>query len=120
MPIPKNQLSLDLSKFNDNLQSLQAKEINKLDNILSGLANYAYDTYDFIIELPENINDISSENAEKMVTELTELKKQVSPIMDILGEINYDSKYMDRAKETIGTIDDEIPALISLLKKKIK
>lgn len=115
-----NPLQIDLTSFNTKIKSLPTTQLNKFDNILSDLANYAYDTYDFIIELPENINDISSENAEKMVTELTELKKQVSPIMDILCEINYDSKYMDRAKETIGTIDDEIPALISLLKKKIK
>lgn len=115
-----NQLQIDLSLFYEKLKSLPVTQLNKLDLILSELANYTYDTYDFITELAENLNNISDENAEKMVTELTELKKQVSPIMDILCEMNYDSKYMDRAKETIGTIDDEIPALISLLKKKIK
>lgn len=116
----KNYLQIDLSLFYTKLKSLPATQLGKLDNILSDLANNTYDTYEFVLELPENLKDISSEKAEQMITELTELKNQVLPIMDILCEMNYDSKYMDRAKETLGTIEDEIPTLISMLKKKIK
>ena len=54
-----------------------------------------------------------------MMNDLTVLQKQVNPLMDTLCDMDYDSKYMDRIQHTLGTIEDEIPALLTKLKKQI-
>ncbi len=116
----KNLLHLDLSEFSEKLLTLPVAQINKLNGILSDLANHAYDTYEFVLELPDKLKEISKKEAEKMIIDLNELQQQITPVMGLLCNMNYYSKYMDRAKDILGTIEDEIPTLVSTLKKKIK
>lgn len=116
----KNPLKLDLSKFTEKVKNLPITKINKFDDILSDLANHAYDTYEYILELPENIKELSKEKAISLMNDLTALQCQVTPLMNIICDMDYRSKYMDRVKEELGTIEDEIPELLKRLKKKIK
>ena len=116
----KNLLKLDLSEYKKKIKALPLTKINKFDNLLSDLANYAYDTYEYVIELPDNKENISKDQASKMIEDLNELNKQVTPLMDILCDMDYESKYMDRATEVLGGIEDDIPELIKLLSRKLK
>ena len=115
-----NPLKLNLSKFTGQVKNLPITKFNKFDDILSDLANHAYDAYDYILELPENIKELSKEKAVCMINDLTALQCQVAPLMNVLCDMDYRSKYMDRVKEELGTIEDEIPELIKHLYKKIK
>ncbi|MCX6227129.1 MAG: hypothetical protein NTV01_20660 [Bacteroidia bacterium] len=116
----KNPLKLDLSKFTEQVKNLPITKINKFDDILSDLANHAYDAFEYILELPEKIEELSKEKAVSMINDLTALQCQVTPLMDILCDMDYGSKYMYRVKEELGTIEDEIPELLKRLEKKIK
>jgi hypothetical protein len=115
-----NPLQLDLSKFTEQVKNLPITKINKFDVILSDLANHAYDSYEYILELTENIKELSKEKAVNMINDLTALQCQVTPLMNVLCDMDYRSKYMDRVKEELGTIEDGIPELIKHLNKKIK
>lgn len=114
-----NPLELDLKKFSEQVQNLPITKINKFDDILSDLANHAYDTYEYILELPDNIKHLSKEKTESLINDLIKLQKQVTPLMNVLCDMGYRSKYMDRVQEELGTIGEEIPKLLKRLEKKI-
>lgn len=115
----KNYLQLDLSGFTEKVNTMPATQLKKLDEILFDLANHAYDTYEYVLDLKERIKDLPKLEAESMMNDLTALQKQVNPLMNTLCDMDYDSKYMDRVQHTLGTIEDEIPALLTKLKKQI-
>lgn len=111
MPKKEDCLKINFDEYIEKINNLPAKKINKLDSILSDLANYAYDAYEYIIQPPK----ISAAIAAKVVNDLAALLTQTNAIMDVLCEIDHDSNSMDRAKDFLGTMEDEIPELIEKL-----
>ena len=91
----KNPLNIDLYKYTEKVKALTVVDIKKLDKILAELANYAYDTYEYILELPDNIKERTKYKAESLAIDLTELKKQVTPLMNIICNIDYNIKHIE-------------------------
>ena len=114
----QNPLKIDLSKFTEQIKSIPVSSLNMLDGILSKLANHVYDTYEYMLDFPDNSKELSKEQAAAIINDLMELQSQVTPLMNILCDMDYNSKYMDRVKEELGTIEDEIPGLLTKLKRK--
>ena len=113
----KNPLHLDLTESIKTIQSLPITKINQFDNILSDISNLSYDAYEYILELPEKIKSLKPSKIPTLINDLNELKKQVTPLLDILCDMDYRSKCMYRVKEHLGTIEDKIPDLLKSLEK---
>jgi len=114
-----NPLKVDLTGFTEKIKALPVTQLKMLDGVLSDLANHAYDSYEYVLELEEKIEHLSGSEAENITNDLTALQKQVSPLMDVLCDMEYDSKYLDRVQHILGSIEDEIPDLLTKLKKQI-
>ena len=67
--------------------------------------------YGYSLEPP----NISAAKVAPILNDLATLLIQTNAIMDVLSEIDYDSEYMDRTKDILGTMEDEIPELIEKL-----
>ncbi len=118
MKTPLQLFSIDLVPIQKRIKSLPATKLSKLDGILSDAANEVYDTYDCILLLadtPEKVNDFS----EKEFAALQILSKQTTAFLDLLEQMNYDSKYMDRLQMELSSIEDELPVILRNLKSVI-
>jgi hypothetical protein len=116
----KNPLKLDFSSFIKKLENLPVTKKRELDIILSDLHDYFYKTNDYFADLPDIIETLTKEKAEEMIKDLTELNREVGLIMDVIYDIDIESKPMDRVEFALGSLEDEIPDLIESLKEKIK
>ena len=111
MPKKEDCLKINFNEFIEKLNNLSAKQLHKLDTLLSKIEEHAYDAYEYIIEPP----NISAAKVAPILNDLATLLIQTNAIMDVLSEIDYDSEYMDRTKDILGTMEDEIPELIEKL-----
>ena len=111
MPKKEDCLKINFDEYIEKINNLPARQINKLDGILSDLSEYTYDAYEYVIEPPK----ISANKASAIINGLITLLAHTNAIMDVLSGIDHDSEYMDRAKDFLGTMEDEIPGLIEKL-----
>ena len=117
----KNPLQIDLFPFIEKIKTFPISNDRTFDGLLFEMHQMAYDAYDYILgDLPSKMKKMKRKEATELISDLHALKKQVTPIMDILDNMHYDSKEMDRAIEFIGTIEKEIPKLIRKAKKIIR
>ena len=115
-----NPLHIDLLPFIEKIKTFPISNDRGFDVLLFEMHQIAYDAYDYMLgDLPEKINEMKKKEAKEVIADLQALKKQVAPLMNILCNMNYDSKEMDRAKDFLGTIEEEIPKLIRKAKKNI-
>ncbi len=116
----ENALTLDITEEIKEVQSLKITQINKFDNLLMDIGNKVYDTYKYILESKKEqtkIKNIVKEESEKMIQDLTRIEKQSRTLMDLLYAMEYESKNMDRLQLELIAIENEIPLLVSKLKR---
>ena len=113
----KNPLQLDFEKFKNKIEKIPITKLDDLDEVLYDIHVYIYDAYELVCELPDKIKRIKKYRAEKLKTELLELKKKITLFMDFLDTIQFESKWMDRVEHMMGTMEEEIPKLTRKLRK---
>jgi len=101
-------LKINFDEYIEKINSLPARKISQLDVILSDLEEYTYDAYEYVVEPPK----ITAKKSIRIIEDLKALLLNVNAIMDVLCELDHESEYMDRAKDFLGTMEDEIPGLI--------
>lgn len=108
----KNIFNIDAAGLIKRLESVPAIKLQMLDGLLFEIANTFYDAYEYVIEFPEKIKVLTTEEAKTLLPDLESLNQKATSIMDILCESGYRSKNMGRAKEVLGRIEDDVPGLI--------
>ncbi|HXB39814.1 MAG TPA: hypothetical protein VNZ49_04680 [Bacteroidia bacterium] len=110
-------LSIKLTDFVQQLQSLPVTKLHRLDSILSDLANHVHDIGEYIEALQKEAKGLDSKKKKKELAEITTLKKQLNSVLKLLYKMDYDSHYMDRAQHMSGCVMDNLKGLITELKK---
>lgn len=104
-------LKITFEEYVVKIKALPVKKKIELDGVLLDLANYAFDTYEFICEPPE----ITESETKVVVEYLNSLLERTTEILDFLEDIDFSSKNMNRATYILGEIEDGIPELIEQL-----
>jgi hypothetical protein len=114
--MPKT-MSIKLSDFTQQIQSLSVSQLRGLDAILSNLANHIHDIGEYISELQKELKGLNTKQKKKELAEIILLEKQFVTVFNLLYKMNYDSHYMDRAQHILGSVRNDIKELKTELRK---
>jgi len=111
----KNIFVLNLRKFIKTINTFPFASHPEFNFLLRDITNYVYDAYEYILDLPDEIEKLNPSKRKKLKEDLEKLLPQVTALMDLLCSLDFDSKEMDRTQYILGTMEEEIPEVITLL-----
>ena len=111
MPFEK-VLDLKLSHYIKTINTFPMGKGIEFDHLLSDISNYVYDAYEYILDLEEDMNTLKPIEQKRLRLSLQSLLSEITPLLDLLCNLDHNSKYMDRAQYFLGTMEKEIEELL--------
>ena len=103
---------VNLSEQIEKYKTISFKNVREADGWYLECANSIYDTYEMVCSLDENVKNISEDDISEMRDYLEQLHLQAGQFLDLLEDKYFDCKNYDRLNHVLGTIEQEIPAIL--------
>ena len=98
----------DIAQIIEKQKTVSFKNSREVDSYYLDCANSLYETYEFILEGEDTFKGIDKEQALKY---LETLLLQISELLDLLEDVDFDSKNLDRFETCLVELEEEIPRM---------
>jgi uncharacterized Zn finger protein len=119
----KAQSSNNKIEISDILNEVKSFQLSKMkfDKLIFDADNIVYDIFEYYEKLTDKkIKKFNNEKAKEVLSKISLLEKQISPLINILQGIDYEEKekYIYRLINTLEMLNDELPKVKELIEKR--